>query len=71
MTIEQLSTSAGVTGSYIARVLRPAFLDPQIIRKPMAGTLPANVSAQALTRTGAVPTDWCEQRRLHRVTARR
>lgn len=45
LTIEQLSTSEGVTGSYFTRVLRLTFIDPQIIRGAMAGTLPADVSA--------------------------
>ena len=71
LTIEHLSASEGVTGSYFTRVLRLAFLGPQIIRGAMAGTLPADVSAQALTRTGAVPTDWAEQRRLHQIRATR
>ncbi len=69
LTIEQLSSSEGVTGSYFTRVLRLAFLDPQIVRSAMMGTLPTDVSAQALTRTDAVPIDWIQQRRMHRVTA--
>ncbi len=70
LTIEQLSKDVGITGSYFTRVLRLAFLDPHIIRGAMAGMLPAGLSAQSLTRTGAMPIDWREQRRMHRVAAR-
>jgi site-specific DNA recombinase len=54
----------GVGKQYVSRLVRLAFLAPEMVERIAAGRQPPEVTAQAL-RTGRfdVPVDWVAQRR--------
>jgi len=62
-TVSDLATSEGVTASYMTRVLRLAFLAPDIASAILSGSLRAGVDASHLFAAGAISADWAEQRR--------
>lgn len=62
MDVEDLATREQVSGSYVTRVLRLAFLAPQVVDAVLAGTTLPHIDAAALTATGAISPDWKEQR---------
>ena len=61
--IKRLAAREGIGASWITRVLRLAFLSPQVLDALLAGKLRAGVDAAVLTATGAVDASWAEQRR--------
>ena len=63
LDVGELAASEGVQPSYVTRVLRLAFLSPQVTQAILAGTVRAGVDGAALTRTGAVVPCWREQAR--------
>lgn len=62
--IATLSRREGVTPSWMTRVVRLAFLAPEVVEAILAGRTRAGVDAKALLATGAVPADWARQRAL-------
>ena len=62
--IATLSVQEGVTASYMTRVVRLAFLAPEVTSAALAGTLRAGIDAQALLATGAIPAEWKAQREV-------
>lgn len=58
MTIEDLARREGITGPYVARIVRLAFLPPQIIVSVIDGTLPTYLTVKRLTAPGAVAARW-------------
>ena len=54
MTIEDLARREGITGPYVARIVRLAFLPPQILVSVIDGTLPTYLTVKRLTAPGAV-----------------
>jgi site-specific DNA recombinase len=61
--VTALAAREGVSSSWITRVLRLAFLAPQVNDAILAGGQRAGIDAAALTATGAVPASWAEQKR--------
>ena len=61
--INQLAIRDGVNGSYITRVLRLAFLAPDVVDAILTGNLVPDVTVLTLTATDAVQQGWAEQRR--------
>ena len=61
--INQLAIRDGVNGSYITRVLRLAFLAPDVVDAILIGKLLPEVTVLTLTATDAVQQGWAEQRR--------
>ena len=53
-----LAREAGVTVSYVTRILRLAFLAPRIIEGIMAGRLKAGIGSMALCKVDAIDADW-------------
>lgn len=53
-----LAHREGVTISYVSRVVRLAFLSPQVIEGIMAGRLRAGIDSKALLRVDAINPDW-------------
>ena len=53
----------GLNDSYVRRLVRLAFLSPTIIEAICAGSQPADLTAQKLTRGADVPLGWCDQQR--------
>lgn len=64
-TVEEIARAEGVGATYAARVLRTAFLAPDLKRAILDGRQPAKLSLQAII-TGALPLGWREQRELFR-----
>lgn len=61
MPLRDLVQREGVTQGYVIRVLRAAYLAPDIVRAIVAGTPPPRLSVNAITKTD-LPIDWDVQR---------
>lgn len=61
--IERLAAREGIGASWLTRVLRLAFLSPQVLEALLAGKLRAGVDAAVLTATGAIDASCAEQKR--------
>jgi hypothetical protein len=57
----RLAASEGVTDSYLIRVVRLAFLAPQVVEGILAGRLRSGIDAATLMKPGTIPSDWSEQ----------
>jgi DNA invertase Pin-like site-specific DNA recombinase len=62
--ITQLAATEGVTPSWMTRVVRLAFLAPELVDAILAGRQGAMIDGKALTGTDAIPMDWIQQRAL-------
>jgi hypothetical protein len=58
MTVEDLARREGITGPYVARIVRLAFLPPQTLANIIDGTLPPYLTVKRLTAPGAVAARW-------------
>ncbi len=63
ITIAELARREGVIKTYVSRVVRLAFLAPDVVEAMLAGRQLAAIDGRALTATGAIPLPWAEQRR--------
>jgi hypothetical protein len=61
MDILNLAQQEGVTASWMTRVVRLAFLAPDVVDAILDGRQHAHVEAKALCRTDAVPASWQKQ----------
>ena len=59
--IKALASREGVTGSYITRVLRLAFLSPGLIEAILAGKQTAKLDIRALTLAEKIDASWAAQ----------
>lgn len=62
--VKTLADTVGRTSSYVTRVVRLAYLAPDITAAMLQGQQRAGISAHELTQTDAIPASWSEQRRL-------
>jgi hypothetical protein len=62
--LADLAQAAGLTSSYFTRVLRLAYLAPDITRAIIEGRHPRDLTAQKLLAHSRLPLAWPEQRRL-------
>ena len=62
-SIDACANAMGVTDSYFSRVVRLAYLAPDIIAAILDGRQPANLTAARLSQTSELPLAWSEQRR--------
>jgi hypothetical protein len=53
-----------MTRSYVCRVIRLAFLAPDITEAILAGRQPRGLTAERLVRSSRLPIRWQEQRKL-------
>ena len=60
-TVRDLAREAGLHEVYVTRILRCAYLAPDIVEAILDGRQPADLTLQKLCR--AVPMSWAEQRR--------
>lgn len=67
-TIAELAREQGINDSWISRVVRLAFLSPEIVDRVLAGTQPADWNGTALTTAYQIPRSWNEQARLLGLT---
>ena len=58
LTVEDLARRVGITGPYVARIVRLAFLPPQTLASVIDGTLPTYLTVKRLTAPGAVAARW-------------
>jgi hypothetical protein len=50
--------TSSFTGPFVARIVRLAFLSPQVLASVIDGTLPAHLTLKRLTMPEAVPARW-------------
>lgn len=60
-SLAELAAGEGVTGSYLIRVLRLAYLAPDIVTAILNGHQPVGMSAEQLIRDSRIPLRWAEQ----------
>jgi hypothetical protein len=62
--MSEIARHDGVGKQYVSRLIRLAFLAPEMAERIAAGRLPLELTAQAL-RTGRfdIPVDWAAQNR--------
>jgi site-specific DNA recombinase len=63
-SLTEIAARAGVTGRYVSRLLRLAFLAPAIVEAILEGRQPADLTAQMLLKRSALPRDWAAQKRV-------
>ena len=59
-----IAKAEGVARSYVSRVLRLAFLDPEITHRILHGRQPANLTAWRLIDDRTLPLLWADQRQV-------
>jgi len=65
-TVNHLAQTEGVTANYISRILRTAFLAPDLKASILQGRQPPALTLQAVM-TGDLPLDWQVQRQIYRL----
>jgi site-specific DNA recombinase len=63
-TVNHLAQTEGVTANYISRILRTAFLAPDLKASILQGRQPPALTLQAIM-TGDLPLDWQAQRQIY------
>jgi hypothetical protein len=63
LTLEAIGRREGMTGGYVLRLVRLAFLDPGIVATITDGTAPAQITIDRLTAPDAIAVCWNDQRR--------
>jgi len=61
LTLEAIGRREGITSQYVLRIVRLAFLSPQMLESITAGTLPAHLSLKRLIATDGVAARWDRQ----------
>jgi site-specific DNA recombinase len=62
LSVSDLAKAERVTRSYITRIIRLAFLDPQIVQMIFKGNTPATLDTKSLTQSAKLPMLWVDQR---------
>jgi DNA invertase Pin-like site-specific DNA recombinase len=62
--VPTLARREGVTGSYVARIIRLTFLSPNVVEAILAGSQRAAVNGGTLTAPDAIPMSWVEQQAI-------
>lgn len=65
-SVREVARKAGVTTSYVSRLVRYAFLAPEISEAILRGT--PGVGLSAFGHSGMLPLDWSSQRKLARLS---
>jgi DNA invertase Pin-like site-specific DNA recombinase len=63
ISVAELAAQEGLSRSYVSRVVRLAFLSPEVVEALLNGHQRAGVDAAALKETDAVAAAWTEQKR--------
>ena len=61
-SLAALAAREGLSVRYVGRLIRLAFLAPEIVEAIVAGRQPATLTAEALTRRIELPLSWSSQR---------
>ena len=67
-SIRALAGTTGLTRPYVKRLLKLAFLSPDIIEMILTGRQPVDLTTQRLTKFSKIPGSWAEQRIAFGVT---
>jgi hypothetical protein len=62
-SLTAFAADRGVSQSYATRLVRLAWLAPDIVEAILGGCQPANLTASRLMQDTHIPTDWRDQRR--------
>lgn len=62
LTVSGLAASEDVTQSYVTRILRLAFLSPDVVKSIIIGRQPAWLDSGSLCSRGSISLDWDEQK---------
>ena len=62
-SVQNIATTEGVDRSHVSRLLRLAFLAPDIVEAVLDGRQPVELTAKRLLLREDLPLDWREQRR--------
>jgi hypothetical protein len=61
-SLAAIATREGLNVRYVGRLIRLAFLAPDIVESIVEGRQPTTLTAEALTRRIELPLSWCAQR---------
>ena len=64
LTLKEIAAEEGVVGSYVSRLVRLAFLAPDIVTAILNGRHPPQLTANRLMDDTRLPLDWRAQREL-------
>jgi hypothetical protein len=64
LTLKEVAGEEGISSSYVTRVLRLAFLAPDIVTAILNGKHPPQLTANRLMDDTRLPLDWTAQREL-------
>jgi site-specific DNA recombinase len=64
--LKEIAAEEGISSSYVTRLLRLAFLEPNIITAILNGKHPPQLTAHRLMDDTRLPLDWVTQRELFR-----
>jgi site-specific DNA recombinase len=62
LTVSALAASEEVTQSYVTRILRLAFLSPDVVKSIMAGSQPGWLDSGSLCNSNSIAPDWDQQK---------
>ena len=66
LSLKEIAAEEGISSSYVTRLLRLAFLAPDIVTAILNGRHPPQVTANRLMDDTRLPLDWTAQRELLR-----
>jgi hypothetical protein len=66
LPLKEIATEQGISSSYVTRLLRLAFLAPDIVTAILNGRHPPQLTANRLMDDTRLPLDWVAQRELFR-----
>jgi len=64
ISVTEIATREGVTSSYVCRVIRVAFLSPEVINGVLAGRQRVGTNVELLRYGSSVPPNWGEQKAM-------
>ena len=64
LPLKEIATEQGISSYYVTRLLRLAFLAPDIVTEILNGRHPPHLSANRLMDDTRLPLDWLTQREL-------
>jgi site-specific DNA recombinase len=61
-SLAEIAAREGLAVRYVGRLIRLAFLAPDIVESIVEGRQPTTLTAEALTRRIELPLSWCSQK---------
>lgn len=68
LTVSAIADREELTRSYVTRVLRLAFLSPDVLKSLLDGKAPAHLTTDRLTATDAAPARWEDQCKMFSIS---